>query len=533
MRSQKELVQAAEAAYQFLCGQPDIKECMVFVSSNRQAVARFNYTSHIPCNVVEEIKSTEDYGIGIHTVFQTPEGVKVGFGSEANNLSLSGVRIALEKARQGAVQDPEFHSLPKSTGYKRTLFDYHDPAMMEIGEEDFVSAAWKILSGAVMEFQNSKELLLFAVKANTNIPGLGLIAGGDLTVIAERIAVISTSLSEVQTDESTLATVSLTAMVEEYDAKGSGYGYYSKLSEINDAAGREAAQNAIRACGVIEGEKIQKPMSVPSGKYPIIFGSQPVTEFMNNLLLPSLTTETFFSSDSPFMGQMEKRITSPGINLYDDASNPKYPGAKGITCEGVPTKRVNLIVNGVLTDLLSSSYETQRTMNDPEAKAKLGLDPLTLVAAGKLAPVSGFRFQSGGGRGYDSTPSIAGTNSVLEGVNPVKLSDMMKDIAEGLYVGRIWYCYPINGLRKGDFTATVIADSYVIKNGKIFAPLKANAIRINDNIKRVLESVSSVSDAKRSTILWAADEITIAPDMLVQDVTVEEIGSIGALFTEE
>jgi len=39
--------------------------------------------------------------------------LKIGFGSEPTDLSLEGVRRALEKARLGAVLDPEFVSLPK------------------------------------------------------------------------------------------------------------------------------------------------------------------------------------------------------------------------------------------------------------------------------------------------------------------------------------------------------------------------------------------------------------------------------------
>ena len=64
---------------------------------------------------------------------------------------------------------------------------------------------------------------------------------------------------------------------------------------------------------------------------------------------------------------------------------------------------------------------------------------------------------------------------------------------DGLYIGRIWYTYPINGLRAGDFTCTVVGDSFIIRDGRLAAPLKANTVRINDNITRLLASVVGVT----------------------------------------
>ena len=111
----EEVKRAAGQAYDYLKAQPDLQEFEVFAATNGQLLTRLNYTSHIPCNGVEEPKSTESYGIGIQAVFKTPEGPKIGFGSEPSDLTLEGVKRALEKARKGAVSDPEFKSLPSPT----------------------------------------------------------------------------------------------------------------------------------------------------------------------------------------------------------------------------------------------------------------------------------------------------------------------------------------------------------------------------------------------------------------------------------
>ncbi len=217
-----ELAKAAERAFEYLRAQREIEECEVFVAANGQLLTRLNYTSHIPCNGVEEPKSTESYGMGIQAVFTTLDGPKVGFGSEPSDLTLDGVKRALEKARTGAVHDPEFRSLPKPAGEPRTLRKYHDPKLLSVTDEGLVETGWKVISGALRAFTVSPRLATLA-GTEAVVKALGLILGGDLTILQERIAIVSTHVPTVQTDESTLIMAFLTAMVEAKDAKGSGW----------------------------------------------------------------------------------------------------------------------------------------------------------------------------------------------------------------------------------------------------------------------------------------------------------------------
>jgi PmbA protein len=105
----------------------------------------------------------------------------------------------------------------------------------------------------------------------------------------------------------------------------------------------------------------------------------------------------------------------------------------------------------------------------------------------------------------------------------VSLADLAARVGNGLYVGRIWYTYPINGLRAGDFTCTVVGDSFVIRDGRIAAPLRANTIRINDNVTRLLGAVLGTTKDPRGTPLWAADEVVYAPAVAVSGVHVDAI----------
>ena len=513
MTTTAELARAAQQAFEYLKAQAEIQECEVFAAANGQLLTRLNYTSHIPCNGVEEPKSTESYGIGIQAVFRAPDGPKVGFGSEPSDLGLDGVKRALEKARRGAVNDPEFRSLPKPTGEPRALADYHDPRLLAITDEALVEAGWKVVSGALRTFMVSPRLASLAGD-ETAIKRLGLILGGDITILQERIAIASTHMPNVQTDESTLIMAFLTAMVEARAAKGSGWAAGTRLDQFTDEAGVEAAQNAINAIG---GER------VPSGEYSVIFGKQPVADLLNNLVLPACTAGSFYSSSTPFLGKLGKPVASPLLTIYDHGAMPGLMGSKGITCEGLPTGRTDLIRNGVLAGCLANWYEAQRLLHDPRLKEKLGGEASLAWTA--LAPRNGFRFARGGGRQFDAPPSAAASNVIVEGTDPVSLDDLIKKVQNGLYIGRTWYTYPINGLSAGDFTCTVIGDSFIIRDGRVAAPLKANTVRINDNILRVLSQIIGITKGARGTLVWAADEVVYAPEVAVTGVRVEEIAS--------
>jgi PmbA protein len=511
MRSTAELARAVQAAFDLTRAQPDISEVEVFAAANGTLLARLNYTSHIPCNGVEEPKSVDAYGLGIQAVFDTPEGRRLGFGSEPSDLGIAGAERALAKARRAAVIDPEFVSLPGPSPETRTLTDYHDPELMAVSDDRLVESGWTIVNGALRTFVNSSRLAELA-GSDEGLRRLGLILGGDVTILQERMAILSTHLPRVQTDESTLISAFVTGMVEAPGAKGSGWSTATRLDHFTDEAGVSAAQAAIDAIG---GER------VASGRYTVVFGYQPVADIMNNLIVPACNAEAFYASATPFLGKLGRRVASPLLSIYDHGALPGLVGSKGITCEGLPTGRTDLIRHGELAGCLTSWYSTQRLLRDPALAAKLGATGARAAAA--LTPRNGFRFGAGGGRQFDSPPGIAASNIVVEGQEPVSHEELLRRVGDGLYIGRIWYTYPINGPSAGDFTCTVVADSYIIRDGRIVAPLKPNVIRINDNIATFLNNVVGVTKDAKGTIVWAADEVVYAPEVAVSGIRVDAI----------
>ena len=154
---------ATREALYYVRAQPDVEEAEVFASANGNLTVRLNYTSHIPSNGVEEPKSAESFGLGLRVVFRTQGGVKTGFGSEPNDLSLVGVKRALDKARLGAVSDTEFVSLPRSLGSRdRPVVNSHDPAVMRLANPRLLETGWRMVDRALDVFNSSEDLLNLA-----------------------------------------------------------------------------------------------------------------------------------------------------------------------------------------------------------------------------------------------------------------------------------------------------------------------------------------------------------------------------------
>jgi len=511
MTTAAELARAVETALDLVGRQPGVREAEVFAAENGGLLARLCYTSHLPSNGVEEPKSTEARVLGIRAVFDGVDGPRIGFGSEPSDLGPSGVLRALDKARRAAVRDPDFVCLPRSGAEPPALAAYHDPRLMTIDDTALVELGWRVVNGALRTFLTSSRLAALA-GSDDDLRRLGLIVGGDVTILQERIAIASTSMPRAQTDESTLITAFVTAMVEARDAKGSGWWTGTRLDHFTDDAGVEAAQNAIAA---VDGVR------VPSGVYTVVFGRQPVTDLLNNLVVPACTAAAFYSSSSPFLGRLGRRVAHPTLTIYDEGALAGLTGSKAITCEGLPTGRTELIRDGVLVGCLSDWYETQRLLRDPELAAKLGADGEMAVRA--LVARNGFRFGAGGGRQFDTTPETAASNVIVEGADAAGHDELLRRVGDGLYVGRIWYTYPINGLRAGDFTCTVVADSYRIRDGRLAEPLRANTLRIDDNLATVLENIIGIGKDVKGTIVWAADEVAYVPEIAVRGVHVNEI----------
>ncbi len=161
-------------------------------------------------------------------------------------------------------------------------------------------------------------------------------------------------------------------------------------------------------------------------------------------------------------------------------------------------------------------------LNDPDARKKLGADPAHVAQA--IAPRNGFRPGNGGGRDFSSPPSITPTNLIVQGQDGYSQEELLRLVGDGVYIGRIWYTYPINGITAGDFSGTIVGDSYLIKNGRLAEPIRPNTLRMNDNVLRVINDILGIGSHRQGTVRWSSDQVTWAPEVAVAGYQLEEIG---------
>src|SRR5260370_15485816 len=208
---------------------------------------------------------------------------------------------------------------------------------MDITDAELGEAGWKVVSGGLRAFMASSRLADL-VPDEAGLKRLGLILGGDVSIRQERIAIASSAMPEPQADDAAFISASTTGMVEARDAKGSGWSVCTRLDDFTDDAGSEAADNAVAAIG---GARVE------SGDSTVVFGPQPVADLCNNLIVPSCQAGSFFSSSTPFLGRLRQPVAAAGLSIYDHRAMPGLAGSRGITCQGLPTRRADPHQDGV------------------------------------------------------------------------------------------------------------------------------------------------------------------------------------------
>jgi predicted Zn-dependent protease len=491
-----------------LARESDLASFEVYTASSESRIARLNYTSDIPSRGLEEFKSLHADGFQLRIAMRR-DPHEVGAAFEAADLSRDSVREAIRRARSAAVVDPHFPGFPPELQGRIAKPERSDLA--KVSDRAIAAAAWDALGGALESFSKR------AAKRSSASPGErpGLIIGGDVSVTRDRIAVFNSNFSEIRVDESAHFNASVTSIVESLDAKGTATALGGSVAAMRNAASVLGRDAVMRALALGHGVR------PASGTFRVVLGPQPVAEILNYMVMGSLTTGAFHAASSAYHAKFGERVMDPRLSLYDDPAYRAGAMRRRITCEGIPTRRLEMIRDGNLVGLLSDFYDSNRLLTDEHRSEKLGSHAPADV---DFPPLNGYRLGEAGGRRFDSSPGAAGTNVVMRTRAGLTERELIRTVGDGIYVGRIWYTYPINGQRAGDFTCTVSGDSYLIRNGEISEPLAPNCLRINANISEVFLNPIAVGARSLPATVWGSPEAYYVPALAAERIALAEVG---------
>ena len=170
-----------------------------------------------------------------------------------------------------------------------------------------------------------------------------------------------------------------------------------------------------------------------------------------------------------------------------------------------------------------NDYYRKKLLAQSDAVLKEKIGPYAREGLETILPRSGFRFGGGGGRVASHEPGISATNLFISSSRPVARRELLERVRDGVYIGALWYTYPIAGYKAGEISGTAVADTFRIRNGKIAEPIRVNALRIRANLRDMVKNIIGITGDPRPTILWASDEITYAPEVAIANVHLEAI----------
>ena len=99
-------------------------------------------------------------------------------------------------------------------------------------------------------------------------------------------------------------------------------------------------------------EWAQESVSAPRGKVPVIFTPWGVADLLLEPLLLGFNGRSIVQGTSPLVGKLGEQLLAPSLTIWDDPTIPYIPGSRACDDEGIPSRRLPLVQNGVVSNFL-------------------------------------------------------------------------------------------------------------------------------------------------------------------------------------
>jgi PmbA protein len=224
-----------------------------------------------------------------------------------------------------------------------------------------------------------------------------------------------------------------------------------------DQAADDAVDRATRLLGAVQ---------PASGSVTLVLEPRMAATLLG-VVAGTLNGESVLKRRSPFADRVGEPIASPLVTLVDDPTDPMSLGADSHDGEGLATRRVPLIVDGVLQGFLHNTMTGRRA----------GV-PSTASAV----------------RGYRSTPGV-GAQALALATGAGSLDDLVAAVEHGILVQSMTGLHSGVNPVSGDFSVGV--EGLMVRGGQRAEPIREATIA--STLRRLLLDVSAVGGDREWT----------------------------------
>jgi PmbA protein len=264
---------------------------------------------------------------------------------------------------------------------------------------------------------------------------------------------IATSTGVTATTARTTCSAYADAIAGEGDDTHTGYGFVAgrgvadlDLSQVT----RDATERALRLLGAVQPR---------TARLPVVFDPH-VTRAVLGVLSHAFNGEALLKGRSLFEGRVGEQVAATSVTVIDDPTDARALGAATHDGEGVPTRRNDLVVDGILRGFLHNVYTGRR--------------------AGGRSTGSAIRsFKSLPGVGVRALRIEAGTRSPEE---------IMRVAGDALYVQSVSGLHSGTNPISGAFS--VGAEGLMVRGGTFGEPVRE--VTIASTLQRILQDIAEV-----------------------------------------
>lgn len=334
---------------------PTLQEIAAYAaeSANKQGIQKYDVYG----SSVEETSVQVDKG--------EPKQVKASQRSSVivrvwNENGLVGVTTTTDVDPNGIDLALKTAADASAFGAQEHIPDFSPEATMPIASVEYEKASASDVQDLIQTLVDAEKEVLEAHPAIASVPYNG-IAQRDV----DRFYL--NSEGALRQEGRTYASVYLYSKTEQEDRKPRSAGAMRFNRGVNDLDMKACIDEACeKTISHLDYQKID------SGKYPVVFSAEAflslLDAFSNMFNAQSILDNRSLSTAE----SLETQVAVPLLTVYDDALHAENVSAETFDGEGTPTRRLPVIVNGILKNFLHSAGTAKRMGAEPTGHASIG-----------------------------------------------------------------------------------------------------------------------------------------------------------------